>query len=439
MSSLMAGAAAVDITPQKSQFLFGYPHVRRFSQGVHDPLFCSALFLSDDPTQLLFLATDIIFISKKIARQVRQRIKEKTGISEKNIMISATHTHSGPITVNYISNAEDAAVPKADETYLSYMQERMIQSAEQAVQNASRAKIGLGLADSTGIGTNRRDPAGPADHQVPVLMVKSIKKERNIACMLVCSMHPTILHEDSLLVSADFPGMTRQYLQKNLLGERCPVLHHTGPAGNLSPRHVAQSNTFAEAERLGAVLGQSVLQTIQGISFRTDVALNSVQSEIALPCKTFPSVAAAETGLIQAIEKLQYLKNTGADRHEIRTAECDWFGAEETLSLAKSVKDGKWTQAVQSCLPAEIQIFNIGPWTYVAWPGELFVEYALQIKKIFDNTFIISLANGELQGYIVTAEAAAAGGYEAANALFSHVSGQLLVDETAILLRKSRA
>jgi len=70
----------------------------------------------------------------------------------------------------------------------------------------------------------------------------------------------------------------------------------------------------------------------------------------------------------------------------------------------------------------------------VAWPGELFVEYALQIKQAFARTFVISLANGELQGYIVTAEAAAAGGYEASNALFSHISGQLLVDETKSLL-----
>jgi neutral ceramidase len=67
----------------------------------------------------------------------------------------------------------------------------------------------------------------------------------------------------------------------------------------------------------------------------------------------------------------------------------------------------------------------------------LFVDYALQIKKQFADTFVISLANGELQGYIVTAEAAAAGGYEAANALYSHRSGELLVQETSRLLQKS--
>src|SRR5687767_14570416 len=44
---LQAGAAAVDVSPTKSMFLYGYPHVKRYSSGVHDPLLASALFLSD--------------------------------------------------------------------------------------------------------------------------------------------------------------------------------------------------------------------------------------------------------------------------------------------------------------------------------------------------------------------------------------------------------
>ena len=38
MAGLHAGAAVADITPAGSQFLFGYPHVNRYSTGVNDPL-----------------------------------------------------------------------------------------------------------------------------------------------------------------------------------------------------------------------------------------------------------------------------------------------------------------------------------------------------------------------------------------------------------------
>ena len=87
-------------------------------------------------------------------------------------------------------------------------------------------------------------------------------------------------------------------------------------------------------------------------------------------------------------------------------------------------------------MPAEIQVIHIGPWTLVGWPGEVFVEFALRVKRHHPQTFVVTYANGELQGYLVTESAARDGGYEAANALFkSPESGKLLVDETLKLLR----
>lgn len=62
------------------------------------------------------------------------------------------------------------------------------------------------------------------------------------------------------------------------------------------------------------------------------------------------------------------------------------------------------------------------------------MEYALEVKSRCEKTFIISLANGELQGYITTEEAAEEGGYEATNALFSAKSGRLLVNATIQLI-----
>ena len=94
--------------------------MERYSTGVHDPLLCSVLFLSDGKTQLMFIANDIVFISKQLSHRVRLKIKEAIDVPPENVLISATHTHSGPITVNYISNESDAAIPKADKKYLSY-------------------------------------------------------------------------------------------------------------------------------------------------------------------------------------------------------------------------------------------------------------------------------------------------------------------------------
>ena len=48
---------------------------------------------------------------------------------------------------------------------------------------------------------------------------------------------------------------------------------------------------------------------------------------------------------------------------------------------------------------------RIGPWFFVGWPGEAFVEFALMVKASHPNCYVISMANGELQGYLVTEEA----------------------------------
>ena len=81
-----------------------------------------------------------------------------------------------------------------------------------------------------------------------------------------------------------------------------------------------------------------------------------------------------------AAKRLETLRQSKADRREVRTAECDWFGAEETLALANAAAAGRLNAAIASVMPAEIQLMRIGPWFFVGWPGEVFVEFALMVK-----------------------------------------------------------
>jgi len=429
-SSLCAGAAVADITPKDSQFLYGYPHVERYSTGVHDPLLSSALYLSDGRLDAMFIANDIVHVAKDMVACARQRIADAVGTAPERIMITATHTHSGPIVFKAISNEADPVVPDSDPEFLRLMEDGIVKSGVEAYRAARPAQLGLALADGRGAGTNRRDPDGPADPEVPVLMVRAEDGKQNVACMLVFSMHPTVLHEDSKLVSADFPGMARQFLQKDVLGPDCPVLHHMGPAGNQSTRHVVRANTFEEAERLGRALGRAARESIGRIDYVSGIELACSRAFVELRRKTFPSLDEAEGKLSNVQTRLRDLQESGAPRATVRTAECDLFGAEETVTLARAVRDGRLEAAVRECMPAEIQAIRVGPWTYVGWQGEIFVEYSLAVKRARENTFVISCANGSLHGYIVTPEAAAEGGYEASNGLFSHESGQQYVDAT---------
>ncbi len=434
---LRAGACEQVITPKTSQFLFGYPHVERWSTGIHDDLYTAALYLDDASIQMMFITNDLIYVPKQQSDQVRTAIEKETGIPFSHIMVSATHTHSGPHMKTYASNQGDPVVGDPDPEYIEYAVSRMIETALEAFRKSEPAVLGLACADSTGIGTNRRDPAGPADHEVPVLTVRDASKSRFIACMAVVSMHPTVLHEDSTLVSADFLGPARSYVKEHMTGAAVPILLHTGPSGNQSPRHAVKANTFAEAQRIGTILGRSVTEAVGRTAFSSRIPLACGYTHIEdLPRKQFPSLSTAEQALKAKQQLMEEKKRNNRPRTEIRTLECDIFGLEEQVTLASLAQSGKLDTYWNESLPAEIQVFSIGSWMFASWPGEVFIEYALQVKQEVPGLYVITLANGELQGYICTPEAAEEGGYEAMNALFDAASGDILVDETRKLASK---
>ena len=432
---LRAGFAESDISPADSQFLFGYPYVERYSTGIHDPLLSCAAYISNGETQLLVISNDVIFVPRETVCSARTAISEQTGIPADHILISATHTHSAPVTVDYASNADDAVVPPADPDYLKILEKGMVEAGAAAYANRTAAEIAFAQADSTGVGTNRRDPHGPAHHAMPVVAARDIGSKEMLGILFVCSMHPTVLHEDSTLVTADFPGFARQYLKERHNG--CPAVYLTGACGNLSPRHVTTENTFAEAARLGAIVGSAVDRTLADCEFSGRIELAGATGGIAPAPRFFPPVEEAKQRLESAEHQFEELRKSGTPQ-QARGAEVDLFGAHETLTLAKAEKSGVLEQFRQARSPAEVQGLRIGPFFFAAWPCEVFVEYAIDLQNQAANAFVISMANGELQGYIVTEQAAAEGGYEASNALFAPETGNQLVEESLRLFKLCR-
>jgi hypothetical protein len=430
-----AGAAVVDITPAGSVFLFGYPHVQRLSTGVHDPLECAALYWRVGESGALLIACDLIYFGRDHARAIRVRAAAAARLPVEAVMLTATHTHSGPVMTNNLGNAGSKVVPPADPGYLEWLVGRIESAARAAVAAAEPVECGLVIAKAEGVGTNRHDAAGLADPDVPVLVARSVRSGQPIGVFMVYAMHPTVLHEDSNLITADFPGFTRRALRRSALPPDCPILYALGAAGDQSPRHVTLANTFAEAERIGGNLARTVDAALKKISFGPLETIKAKSVRFEVQPRSFPSVSEAEAALARARAKFHALRAADAPRQEIRTAECDVFGAEKTLVFAGAAADGRLDAAVRSASPAEIQLIQIGPWRFVGWPGEHFVAHGLALKAAATSgTFLVTLANGELQGYIATPEAVAHGAYEATNALFDVANGPRFVERTLALL-----
>ncbi|MCX7428641.1 MAG: hypothetical protein NTW96_23825, partial [Planctomycetia bacterium] len=205
-----------------------------------------------------------------------------------------------------------------------------------------------------------------------------------------------------------------------------------------SPRYFVTGQTFDEAERLGRKLGESAAASLARLGddrFTREPVLSGAIREVDLPRRTMPPVAQAEQQLAAYRAEYERLRAEGAEHPLVRTAECAIFGAEGAVTLARAQSEGEIDKLVESYRPVELQVLRIGEAYLAGLPGEVFAEYALRIKRESPvPTFVASLVNGELQGYIVTPEAVAAGGYEATNSLFAPEAGRVMVEEVLRML-----
>jgi len=436
MKKLLAGAAIIDITPQKPMFLHGYPHVERTSEGTHDPLYASAMIIDNGEDQIGFCAVDVVFITKEITDRVRMEVQKITGIKGENLMVSASHTHSGPVIFSDIFY--DPVVPKADPEYITYLVDKIVKVYIEAFHNKRESKIAITTADGSGVGGNRRSVTDATDPEVPVIVLKDAFTDKIFALSTIYCMHPTVLHEDSKLYSADFPGYTRQYIKDNL-GDDVTLIYHTGPSGNQSPRHFINSNTFEEAERLGFKLGKQITDSVlqlNALDYQDWLSLSNQQSQLYLPQRRFMTEDEATEKVSFVKNKLDRMRLEKAPSKEIRTVECDWFGALENNQLVKMSVNGELENIYKSVLPAEVNIIALGDTRFVFLPGELFVEYSLWIKKITNKKiFTSSMSNGVLAGYLVTEEAEKEGGYEASNSIFPAKGGKVTLDKIREMLK----
>jgi len=433
--SLKAGSSAVCISPSSTQFLDGYPLVRRFSTGVDTDLYSSALYVENGAQRWLAMSLDLLFLDKDSVQAIRAGIEAQTSLAAGSIMVAVTHTHSAPVSRGPYPFYVNDPQRHPDSQYLEWVVEQAILSGVEAFNRAQAAEIGFALADSSAIGGNRRVAGGTADPEVPVLAVREADGQGLLAILLVVSVHPTVLHEDSTLVSGDFPGHTRTALQQDFGG--IPIVYFTGAAGNQSPRHFTRNNTVSEASRLGNLLADSVKAALQEMVFEKSprLGLEGIQVEEFL-FNDFPEVEAAKQREERLRLRFESMREAGEDPRVIRTAETDWFGAIRMRLLAERKASGELeATSRENCLPAEIQVLRVGAQLFVSWPGEVFVEFALALREKRPDCRVITYANGHTQGYLVTAEAVEEGGYEASAATFkSPESAQALVSATIELL-----
>jgi hypothetical protein len=412
--------------------------VRRLATGTHDPLLASAIVLRRGAVTQVQIALDILMLEPPVARALRGRVAAALETREELVLITCTHTHSGPVCGPIIGWTGDIAAPPPDPAVLDAIAEAAVTAARNAACALQPAAVAWTTARIDGVGGNRHDPAGVTDPEAGVLAVRGAGGAL-LAVATVYGMHPTVLHEDSTLVSSDFPHYMRLALRERF-GANVVLAYHNGPCGNQSPRHQVRGQTFAEAERLGRRLGTCVAEAVAALpagAFDPEPELAGALRPFDPVRRRLPPLAEAERILADYRHAYDGLRQAGAPRADIRTAECAVFGAEGLVNLSHAEERGDLRRLLARYAPFEVQGLRVGGAGLVGLPGELFAEYGLEIKRAAPGrVFVTAFTNGELQGYITTPEAAVSGGYEAAGAVFDCRTGAVMVRAACAVIQE---
>jgi hypothetical protein len=341
-SMFKAGTAIADISPDQGLPLAGYPRHPRNNLGIHDPLYASCLFLDDGNTKIEIICMDVAGYSKESVRAVREGIAKETGIPAGNIMICCSHTHSGPWTSSWL-DLDDYEHPLGpDPKYAAFLQRTLIALGINAAKRPFEARIGIDktfCGKEKGIGGNRRNPNEAADPEVWVIGVKDASGLLR-ACLAKYALHPTFIHSDSFLVSADYPGYMRKHL-----GEKYPemmFMFAQGTSGNQSPRFFRSGKTFAEAERAGRTIGNAVLEVLSSMESREDAALGVFSEYVEIDTRQLPSFADAEAASKKYRALWDEAKRRSSSERDVWIAELKSLGADCVRAYSGIKEKGSW-------------------------------------------------------------------------------------------------
>jgi hypothetical protein len=441
--TLRAGAASVAITPPPGTPLAGY-YSPRAADGVHDDLHAKALVVEVDGRRAALVALDLISTNRDLVVEARKRIEAATDVPGDAAMISATHTHTGPLL--YSATQRDVALGGSSDLARAYMESlpgKIAEAVRQAEAKLAPARLKVAHGEESSIAFNRRfhmtdgsvgwnpgklnpkilKAAGPIDPDVPFAVFEAA--EGDDAGKVLAVYVNYAVHLDNVggaRISADMPATLARSIAL-FAGDDAVTLWTAGCCGDVNHIDVAwpaPQHGHENAARMGVILAGAVLRawpTLRAVEVDS-LGVASTIAELPLPEITPEAVTEAESV---------------ARRHGEGSTPAPSFL--ETVNAYKvldvSDREGKPQQV-------EVQVITLGDQlAWVSLPGEIFVELGLAIKQDspFPNTIVAELANGAI-GYIPTRRAYTQGNYEVVSARCAAGSGEILVD-TAVRMLKS--
>ncbi|HEY1639653.1 MAG TPA: neutral/alkaline non-lysosomal ceramidase N-terminal domain-containing protein [Streptosporangiaceae bacterium] len=440
MTTLLAGGATADITPDTGVPMGGYSARQGTATGVHDQLLARTIMFSDGSADLVISVCDLVGVGDQIVRRARQLAESELGIPAGCVLIAATHTHSGPLDVNGAGLTP----------YAEQVAQGILASIREAAGRREPVTLKAGTVEVTTISQNRRDPDGPIETVATIVVATPAGGGRPVATLVNYACHSTVLEHDNMEFSPDFPGAMARFLEREVGGT---AVYLQGAAGNINP--VWMRHDFTEVERVGGILGSAATRVVHelqplgsgqwciNLSWSEDVEkpaagtlltaapLAATQVTVDLPRRPARTQADLEQEISQ-VEAEQSAAAGDLERHHELTARrnqlrVEWAVAGRLAGLPPRAE----------VVPIEIQAMRISDeCALVSLPGEFFVETGNAIRAAagLPHVLIAGYANGMI-GYVPTKEAFALAGYEVGRADFEPGAEQAITEAAVAAVR----
>lgn len=398
-SGYKVGVGSVVITPEKNIWLAGYASRKAPAEGKEHDLYAKALALEDPAgVRAVLVTTDLVAVSSTLAHAVADRVQQAYNVPRERFLITASHTHSGPVTNDRLYDMyglDDAQAALISE-YTATLPDRILKAVETAIASLEPCTLHWGHGEA-GFAKNRRafvlggmanafNPIGPVDHDVPVLLARNADGKPK-AVLFGYACHNTTLSWQ--FYCGDYAGFAQTYLEQALPGATALFVSGCGADQNPLPR-----GTVEHAKQYGGELCGAVLKAVGSTMKPVTGALRAAYKEIPLALSAPPSR--------EDVEKQLQDQNVYIQRRAKR--------------LLKQFDENG---ALDTTYPYPVQVWQFGnELQMTALGGEVVVDYALLIKYELghDNQFVIGYAN-DVCAYIPSLRVLREGGYEGAESM----------------------
>jgi neutral/alkaline ceramidase-like enzyme len=368
-----------------------YPHAFWFkpSTGVRDPIQARALVLETPAERVLWVAVDLVAVDPELVGDVRVRAAA-AGHAYSAVIVSASHTHSGPGA--YVDSRLFGllATDRFDPVVRRAVLDGILDAVVGAERDTAPALVGAGTTAAPGLTESRLER--PLDPEITFL--KLVRPGgRPVALVWNYAIHGTTLPPGNLRLSGDVMGDASRRLE-GALG--APALFVNGSVGDVSPRGHGEAAVTA----LGGKLAAAVRAAWTQVPVADGAALTSVRRRVDLPPPT------------------------------LAVGSClgHWVPGGVTIPL-------------DSVVPRSTELIAValGPSAWVTIPGELETRLGQGIKtaarRHFRAPFVAGLSNGYL-GYLLTADAYRRPGYIQCGSLYGDRAGEQVAGAAAALLER---